>query len=947
MRKTTQLDLPTEGGRKRRRPVGSVPGERYRRLKMWATPPYWCLVVLLLAPSTVSAFSPSPFACINHRNWHPSQQHQSHIVISRLAASPFGAATAVEEDIVKSTTSKSKTKRKRRNKKKVSPPVTETETLESDASSYFFSRLGLGQYEKEKEEEVPWDPQDFGSDIPPPQLQSMTVDFPPWLERYFCSDDDNERCELIEISTSKLQDLQETLLRHGFSSEEIQEILETMAFYCDRDSNGNDQKASVVPLLHGMMDFVQLILAENNHYETAMDQDNVPSHLHHDMFASKDVLVAGIIHYAECVAARQEGIYDWFATSQMVNRIAQIKDDMSSTRFLLSDASSQKSNAPITSSPSSEKEITRDKAVNDDKKIVLRADEDNYSKPAKANDDEQRYPPHVSANAKSIAASAATIKRAEILANTILGVGNSRRLTKEEAEGLRGLLLSSMEDWRALAIRCIASLFRLEGILEQQQQQQQQRSINTSELDANQNPSNTYQPLLPGLRSPEVVHTAQEALLVYGTLAQRLGMHQLKAKIEERAFRILYRRQYRAVSSVYHQNGQAMQAIRSYLSQNVQDLLYSDASLMANVEQLQVSSRVKEPYSFWKKLLKSKAKQRLSDGSKGNLSLTQVQDGIALRVILKAKKASPEESEETARAREKLLCYYVQHLIRKQWPAKVLDGKEDRLKDYIQYPKPNGYQSLHYTASLTYHDQEFPFEVQVRSEEMHRIAEYGVAAHWDYKLASSVAPTTVTTKVRPAGNGGDKHSLRAIQETATTTAKKVDQAALKTITLPPASFEDVDVILDSKAVPTQPDILDESEKLSPLQKLETKSTSDQLEYIDALVTERQSLVQELVYVFVAGAAPLTLEQGQLVILDSGSCIRDALAYMKEKAPAVLEPASLSDATSAQKSGNRGETFSSAVEPRVWKNGRLAEVDDTIRNGDVILIEIGEAELQRN
>ena len=164
---------------------------------------------------------------------------------------------------------------------------------------------------------------------------------------------------------------------------------------------------------------------------------------------------------------------------------------------------------------------------------------------------------------------------------------------------------------------------------------------------------------------------------------------------------------------------------------------------MAHMEYLEISSRVKEPYSFWKKMLKGKAKQRrknafsLPSSQSGTvasgLSFVQVKDGIALRVILKAKKESPDEPDETTRAREKLLCYYVQHLIRKQWP-----GDEDRVKDYIQYPKPNGYQSLHYTAWLPYHTGErFPFEVQVRSEEMHRIAEYGVAAHWDYKLASS------------------------------------------------------------------------------------------------------------------------------------------------------------------------------------------------------------------
>lgn len=59
------------------------------------------------------------------------------------------------------------------------------------------------------------------------------------------------------------------------------------------------------------------------------------------------------------------------------------------------------------------------------------------------------------------------------------------------------------------------------------------------------------------------------------------------------------------------------------------------------------------------------------------------------------------------------------------------------MKDYIAQPKPNGYQSLHHTSKICSRGVEFPFEVQVRSEEMHKVAEFGYAAHYQYKLGSS------------------------------------------------------------------------------------------------------------------------------------------------------------------------------------------------------------------
>jgi GTP pyrophosphokinase len=211
-----------------------------------------------------------------------------------------------------------------------------------------------------------------------------------------------------------------------------------------------------------------------------------------------------------------------------------------------------------------------------------------------------------------------------------------------------------------------------------------------------------------------------------------------------------------------------------------------------------------------------------SSSTSSELSLFDVNDGIAVRIILRARKWSLDEPDETTRARERLLCYYVQQLLRNYWPA----VDRSRVKDYIQFPKSNGYQSLHYTSSINNEGQTWPFEVQVRSEEMHRIAEYGVAAHWDYKL----------------GN--------------------------KKIELLSPSFTRSLLQLDSN------------------QDDENDGTSDD-SYIDALVTARKDLVQQKVFVFFAGSSAID-NVGQLLSLPVGARVTDALVELNKQLAADLD-----------------------------------------------------------
>ena len=213
-------------------------------------------------------------------------------------------------------------------------------------------------------------------------------------------------------------------------------------------------------------------------------------------------------------------------------------------------------------------------------------------------------------------------------------------------------------------------------------------------------------------------------LKIAAPLAHRLGMQRLKSELEDTAFRILYKRQYSIASSLYKDDLEEMKTIAQVLSSRIEQLLRSDPIFTKQIEDVNVSFRVKEPYSLWRKMLRyrkevSKAKNELNvnidtarlTSTPMNSPIRLVPDAIALRVVLRGLRLSPFEDEESLRKREKMLCYFALQLISGVWSP----SRANLTKDYIENPKPNGYQSLHYTASLVINGEEWPFEVQVRS----------------------------------------------------------------------------------------------------------------------------------------------------------------------------------------------------------------------------------------
>lgn len=436
--------------------------------------------------------------------------------------------------------------------------------------------------------------------------------------------------------------------------------------------------------------------------------------------------------------------------------------------------------------------------------------------------------------------------------------------SKSEADILRSLLLSVSDDWRALVIRSVACMYRLRGII---------RFGGNVE------------------RTPEAVKAAREGLYVYAPLAQRLGMHKLKADLEELAFGILYKRQYAAAAVLYEQSEEIMHETEVIVTSSVEEALRADDMLMSQVMNVRVTSRVKQPYSLWKKMLKERTNRDVNEG----LRIQDIHDGIALRVILQARKLSPSEDEESVKAREALLCYYVQKLVLQTFPA-LGTG---RMKDYISQPKENGYQSLHYTASIFRNGFDWPFEVQIRSEAMHRLAEYGVAAHWDYKLQDPVIGLSA-----PPPPSNPNFQL----ESAKDIAKKLRDATVATRDISQNTHSSLTTDTHYKG----DSIVDDSD---------VERTHMLSSYIEALTTARDNLAQSQVFVFVSPSESQL--DGQILPLSVGATVADALQEAEDRFGFSLE---VGDNDS--KDGNELELL---------RNGRPTALYDELSNGDVVVV----------
>ena len=188
------------------------------------------------------------------------------------------------------------------------------------------------------------------------------------------------------------------------------------------------------------------------------------------------------------------------------------------------------------------------------------------------------------------------------------------------------------------------------------------------------------------------IKIAQETLDIYAPIANRLGMSKVKNELEELAFKYLEPKAYEGLRARVEAKRKTAEAVIDELTRTLVAKLQT-----AQVPVIKIDGRIKRLYSIHLKLKRQK------------IDLERVYDFVALRVITQSVKD----------------CYAALGIIHQTWSP--VPG---RIKDFIAMPRPNGYQSLH-TSVIS--DHGFPLELQIRTEEMHRRAEEGIAAHWKYK----------------------------------------------------------------------------------------------------------------------------------------------------------------------------------------------------------------------
>ena len=198
---------------------------------------------------------------------------------------------------------------------------------------------------------------------------------------------------------------------------------------------------------------------------------------------------------------------------------------------------------------------------------------------------------------------------------------------------------------------------------------------------------------LDALAPEKQIRIAEETLVVYAPIAHRLGISRMKNHLEDLSFYYIYPEDYKVIDTYIKNNAQNLQFTLNAFIQKVKKKIVQEGF---DEDEFEIFGRVKHYYSIYMKMHRK------------GVSIEEVLDLLAVRIIVK----------------EPIECYRVLGVMHLGFTPLI-----SRFKDYIAVPKENGYKTIH----TTLFNEEGIVEAQIRTSDMHKLAEYGVAAHWKYK----------------------------------------------------------------------------------------------------------------------------------------------------------------------------------------------------------------------
>lgn len=206
---------------------------------------------------------------------------------------------------------------------------------------------------------------------------------------------------------------------------------------------------------------------------------------------------------------------------------------------------------------------------------------------------------------------------------------------------------------------------------------------------------------LDSLSEEKRLRIAKETLVVYAPIAHRLGISSIKNELEDKSFFYIFPQEYAKIQDFLKDNNQPLTLQLNDFSQTIQALLLRNGFTESSFK---LEYRIKRPYSMYLKMQRK------------GIGIDEILDLLAMRVLVG----------------NVLDCYKVLGIVHSEFKPII-----SRFKDYIALPKENAYQTIHTTVF----DKSRVFEVQIRTFDMHKNAEFGVAAHWKYKSDGSISPS--------------------------------------------------------------------------------------------------------------------------------------------------------------------------------------------------------------